>query len=65
MDRGLDHWESFVDMKDGNIKVLVIYLCWRVGPIGSWIQIPLIALKRIKVACYEARYTAMIGKEVT
>ena len=64
MDEGLDSWESFVDFKGEEIEDLVKYLRRGGGQGGNGIQIPAIALKRLKMACYASRYYQMVGRTI-
>ena len=64
MDEGLDNWEAFVDFKGEDIEDLVKYLRRSGGANANGIQIPAIALKRLKVACYASRYYAMVGRAI-
>ena len=64
MDEGLDSWISFKDFKDEDIEDLVKYLRRNGGPDEDGIQIPAIALKRMKIACYASKYYDMVGRAI-
>ena len=59
MEEGLDTWDAFRDFKKSDIEDLVKYLRRSGGPDGNGVQIPAIAMKRIKIACYAAKYYSM------
>lgn len=64
MDEGLDNWNAFEDFKGEDVEDLVKYLRRNGGRNADGIQIPAIALKRLKVACYASKYYVMIGRAV-
>ena len=64
MDEGLDNWTAFMDFKAEDIEDLVKYLRRSGGPDADGIQIPAIALKRLKIACYASKYYTMVGRTV-
>ena len=55
MDEGIDTWDSFRDFKDNDVEDLVKYIRRSGGPDNNGVQIPAIAMKRLKIACYAAR----------
>ena len=61
MDEGLDSWQSFIDTDEETIKDLCREI--RRGP-NNGITIPAIAVKRIQVAVYAAKYYDLIGRSI-
>ena len=64
MDEGLDNWEAFADFREEDIEDLVKSLRRSGGPNARGIQIPAIALKRLKVASYASRYYVIVGRNI-
>ena len=64
MEERLNTWDSFRDFKKNDIEDLVKYLRRSGGADGNGVQIPAIAMKRMKIACYAAKYYNMVGRVI-
>ena len=63
MDNGLDSWPSFAELNDEEVLQLVKYVR-KPGGNDEGHNIPAMALNKIQVACYAARYYDMIGRTI-